>query len=112
MAMRVLFDQNWTPELAPQSEDPKTVENFLSLEKTAERIDSAIQRTFVWAKDPDLGGEKYIVRDVRILCETEQVRENLYAEITRLQVLLLEGWRTPERVWTDEESIEVIEGVQ
>jgi hypothetical protein len=110
--MRVLFDQRWTPELAPTEMGEKDVDKFLSLERTAQRIDSAIQRTFVWAKVENFDGPKFLVRDVRILCETEQVKENLYAEIQRIQVLLLEGWQTPERIWTDEENIEVIEGVQ
>lgn len=116
--MIVLFDARWTPELAPSDEDEKDVVDFLSLERTAERIDKAIQRTFVWAEYKKLGEQKFVVRDVRILVEEIPEHERTHGKVMmvvcseRLQVLLLEGWRTPDRVWADEESVEVIEGVQ
>jgi hypothetical protein len=111
--MRLLFDRRWTQEIGEAAGvPPERVEAFLDLEKTAQRVDAAIQRTFVWASVKDLPAPKFLVRDVRILCETRQLKPHFYATNERLQVLLLEGWQTPERIWTDEEEIEVIEGVQ
>lgn len=111
--MRILFNSRWTPELlASPAADPEQVQAFLDLEKTAQRVDAATYRTFVWARVEGLDATKYLVSDVRICCETHELTDGWFAEVERLQVLILEGWKTPERIWTDEEDIEVIETVQ
>jgi hypothetical protein len=78
---------------------------FLSPERTAVRVMRAMERAWVFAAFDDLPNEKYMVKDVRVLCCTD-------APDQRVQVLILEGWRTPARLWTDEPELEILETVQ
>jgi hypothetical protein len=109
--VKVLFDRRWA-ELPPEHAQPEAVEALCDAEKTARRIDTAIQRTLVWARVEGLEGPKFMVRDVRVYAEHDEVKPGWWVTREWVQVLLLEGWRTPERVWTDEEYVEEIEGVQ
>lgn len=94
--------------------DPTNATDLAELEKRTARIDEAMRDHFVWAKIRGFGGRKYLVRDVRVLEEVEQYDEERQIAICseRLQVLLLEGWRTAKLVWTDEEVVDEVEGVQ
>lgn len=110
--MKVLFDCRWDADLAPPDMDAQTVEDFLSLGSAAERIEAALQRFLVWAYTNGINAKKLLVKDVRILEPIEFDKEQTYRMALRLQVLLLEGWRSPSFVWSDEEQVEIVEGVQ
>jgi hypothetical protein len=104
--MSILFDRRWTPDMLPEAQGGiERGQEFLSPERVATRVIRAMNRAWVFAAFEGLPNEKYVVKDVRMLCCTDAPDE-------RVQVLILEGWRTPARLWTDEPELEIIETVQ
>lgn len=116
--MKTLHDARWTEMFfaddLPEDVTPVKALAFISPVNTARRIQAALERTLVWAICETIGEQKLSVKDVRV-CDhyepaTKQTPRRLIC--TELQVEVLDGWRWPTRVWTDEPELIIIEGEQ
>jgi hypothetical protein len=108
--MKILFDiKRLLPANATTEEIVKAMD---FMDTAANRVQKALKRHIVWAKIEGFEGDKYRVRDVRILEEViDEFAPGCYLSADRIQVLLLEGWRTPEMIWTDENTVQEIAGI-
>lgn len=59
-----------------------------------DEILSALRERPVFASVPDLADRPFLVRGARMVKDNEK-------GVRVLKVLLLEGWRSPEEVWTE-----------